>query len=520
MIMWLKRKIVLVFLCLFVLFVTSVFADTESKIYPKFTLESGVTYLGLFDVKTNTEAFLGVPFAEPPIGDLRWLPPKSIQDTEEIKLAKNFAPACFQGTHITDWYKDVAEGFGGNPDEILAPDVSEDCLYLNIWRPAKLKDREKIPVIIYIHGGSNKGGWSYEPNYIGRDLAKHGIVVVTIAYRLGVFGYFSHPNLTHSNFGLLDQIQAIKWINDNADRLNIDKSRIVVMGESAGANSIDFLVSSPLSKNLFTRIIHQSGGSSITGRAKRSEHLLLGERLGIKVSEGSEIDPIEKLKNLPAKEILTISSAIYDGHIFEPVVDMQSVIEPIRETIIKNELGRIDVLIGSNNDEWLMYMDGKQDIDDWLNQEAKFKNHKAIKEILATEQTDIRKIDLSRTAKYYVCPSLELADELSDQGGNAWFYNFTRQRAGELGSKMGAYHGAELPYVFNTHDSWLPTKEMDVALTDEIQKYWINFVKYGDPNGENLVLWPRFTKKTRSVLYIGDRYSTGSHYSEPLCEFF
>ena len=322
MIMWLRRKIVLVFLCLFVLFVTSVFADTESKIYPKFTLESGVTYLGLFDVKTNTEAFLGVPFAEPPIGNLRWLPPKSIQDTEEIKLAKNFAPACFQGTHITDWYKDVAEGFGGNPDEILAPDVSEDCLYLNIWRPAKLKDREKIPVIIYIHGGSNKGGWSYEPNYIGRELAKHGIVVVTIAYRLGVFGYFSHPNLTHSNFGLLDQIQAIKWINDNADRLNIDKSRIVVMGESAGANSIDFLVSSPLSKHLFTRIIHQSGGSSITGRAKRSEHLLLGERLGMKVSEGSEIDPIEKLKNLPAKEILTISSAIYDGNIFEPVVDL------------------------------------------------------------------------------------------------------------------------------------------------------------------------------------------------------
>ena len=215
--------------------------------------------------------------------------------------------------------------------------------------------------------------------------------------------------MTHSNFGLLDQIQAIKWVNDNAERLNIDKSRIVVMGESAGANSIDFLVSSPLSKHLFTRIIHQSGGSSITGRAKRSEHLLLGERLGIKVSEGSEIDPIEKLKNLPAREILTISSAIYDGHIFEPVVDMQSVIEPIRETIIKNELGRIDVLIGSNNDEWLMYMDGKQDIDDWLNQEAKFKNHKAIKEILATEQSDIRKIDLSRTAKYYVCPSLELS---------------------------------------------------------------------------------------------------------------
>ncbi len=197
MIMWLRRKIVLVFLCLFVLFVTSVFAGTESKIYPKFTLESGVTYLGLFDVKTNTEAFLGVPFAEPPIGDLRWLPPKSTQDTEEIKSAKNFAPACFQGTHITDWYKDVAEGFGGNPDEILAPEVSEDCLYLNIWRPAKLKESEKIPVIIYIHGGSNKGGWSYEPNYIGRELAKHGIVVVTIAYRLGVFGYFSHPNLTH-----------------------------------------------------------------------------------------------------------------------------------------------------------------------------------------------------------------------------------------------------------------------------------------------------------------------------------
>ena len=519
--MWLCRKVVLVFMWFCISFALLIFAaETESQRSPELNLESGITFVGLFDSETGTEAFLGVPFAAPPVGSLRWAPPKPTRDAGKLTLAKNFAPACFQGTHITDWYKDVAEGFGGNPDEILAPEVSEDCLYLNLWRPANLKERDKIPAIIYIHGGSNKGGWSYEPNYIGQELAQHGVVVITIAYRLGVFGYFSHPNLTHSNFGLLDQIQAIKWVNNNAERLNIDKSRIVIMGESAGADAIDFLVSSPLSKNLFTRIIHQSGGSSITGRGKRSHNLLLGERLGILALQGSKLDPIEQLKTLTASELLALSSDIYEGHIFEPVVDMQSVNEPIRDTIVKKALGRVDILIGSNNDEWLMYMDGKQKIDDWLDREAKPEDHLAIKQILVTEQSDTRKIDVSRTAKYNVCPSFELADELSDRGGTAWFYNFTRKRAGKLGATMGAYHGAELPYVFNTHDAWLPTKEIDVVLTDDIQKYWINFSKYGDPNGATLLQWPRYDKETRSVLYIGDNYWIGSHYSEPLCEYF
>jgi len=220
---------------------------------PRLTLNDTSVIVGKLAEGGRTESFLGVPFAQPPVGDLRWLPPQPLAKSSAAPQKNEFPAACMQGDHIAKWYKNVAAGFGGDPDLIKHPEVSEDCLYLNIWRPAtEAQSAEMLPVIVYIHGGSNKGGWSYEPNYIGHNLASKGVIVISIAYRLGVFGFFSHPTLEHSNFGLLDQVAALLWVNENILALGGDSAKITVMGESAGANNIDHLMTMPSSKGLFS----------------------------------------------------------------------------------------------------------------------------------------------------------------------------------------------------------------------------------------------------------------------------
>ena len=206
--------------------------QTHSDYNPEIKLSSGLSIIGLYDELTDTESFLGVPFAEPPVNELRWSPPIMPNHSDKVRKVQSYGPSCMQGPHIYNWYRTVAQNFGSEPDVIKNPKTSEDCLYLNIWRPAGLNESEKLPTIVYIHGGSNKGGWSFEPNYVGDNFAKHGVILISIAYRLGVFGYFSHPQLKSANFGLLDQIHALNWIHKNAHNLGIDKKNITIMGLS------------------------------------------------------------------------------------------------------------------------------------------------------------------------------------------------------------------------------------------------------------------------------------------------
>ncbi len=516
MIMWLRRKKVLVFLCLFV---TSVVAETESKIYPKLTLESGAAYLGLFDVKTNTEAFLGIPFAVPPVGSLRWSPPKPFVESNEIITAQSFAPACMQGLHIFNWYKNVAEGFSSDPKVIKNPYSSEDCLYLNIWRPSVTKEGEKLPAIIYIHGGSNKGGWSFEPNYIGDNLAKHGVVVITIAYRLGVFGYFSHPDLREANFGLLDQIHAVKWIHKHAKELGIDTSNIAIMGESAGASAATFMAISPIARKLFSKIIFQSGGFSLSSIASKSDYHELGIKFEKQLLTKESKNPVTELRNIDAKKVLAAAEVVYRDHFFQPVIDQNSLFSEVTSENFEMSLLSKDLLIGSNENEWLMYIDENQDLDDWLATEVSEESRLPLKALLKEDKNDLEAIDKLMSAKIFACPSLTLARNTRASGGKVWFYQFNRKRINDVSDRMGAYHGAELPYVFDKHDDWLPTVDIDRSITRDMQKYWTNFSKYGDPNSKTLSAWPMFEKTEQLVFYIGEKYFSKSHISEKFCEY-
>ena len=508
--MVIKKIAGLLVLVLFTVFAPALIAAVQFKM-------GEVEVIGTPGTTTAVNRFLGVPFAQAPIGPLRWAPPQAWISSEATYQADQFAPACFQGPHIVDWYKGVVAGFGGDPNTVVSPQYDEDCLYLNIYQPSAKADKP-FPVIVFIHGGSNKAGWSYEPNYLADDLAAQGVIVVTLAYRLGVLGYFSHPVLSHSNFGLLDQILALQWIQSHIGALAGDPGNVTVMGESAGANNIGFLMASPLSQGLFQRVIHQSGGAGLTDRSSRRVDLELGILFGQQLVGGHSQPMLDKMRRIPAEKIWSTAQQVYKNHYFDAVVDGHSVISPLHESVMDNNLAPVDLLIGSNDDEWLMYLDSEPDVASWLAENVSEKAADSLRPLLQPITEPARKLDLLVTARTFVCPSLLLATKLSEQKQKVWVYHFLRQRQGELAASMGAYHGAELPYVFGTHDAWLPTDAIDLQLTDKMQSYWLAFAATGDPNGRDQRLWPAYRPNEPTVQMLDDAIWSGRHSSQAFCD--
>lgn len=428
--------------------------------------------------------------------------------------ASGFAAACEQGPHIVNWYRDVVASFGGNPGVVAAPQISEDCLYLNVWKPAEAGSA-LLPVVVFVHGGSNKGGWSYEPNYVGENLARRGIVVVTIGYRLGVFGFFAHPELTQANFGLLDQIAALEWIHKNIAAAGGDAANVTVMGESAGANNLINLLVSPLATGLFHRVIHESAGWAVSDRSSLESHLALGVAFQKQLATKGGI---EELRTLPADQLLQAADSVYAGYFFDPVIDRQSLRQSVRDALAGGNFPVVDLLIGSNADEWLMYLDAGQTVDGWLAENVSADQAPTARSALAVSRNPQRALDKLITAFNFVCPSMYIAQRVQTRGGRSWFYYFSRQRPGKQAATMGAYHGAELPYIFDTHDDWLPGDAVDQELTDSMMRYWANFITNGDPNGAGLPVWPRFNAAQATVQRLGDDISSEVHESFKLCK--
>ena len=371
-----------------------------------------------------------------------------------------------------------------------------------------------MPVIVYIHGGSNKAGWAYEPNYLGHNIANKDFILISIPYRLGVFGFFSHPEVESPNLALFDQILALKWISKYVSSFGGDPSNITLIGESAGAGGISHLIASPLSEGLFHRAIHQSGGSSFTYPTSASEVKNLANEFSKSFLDSS----IKNLRTVSAKEILKISEKIYANHYFNYVNDNLSLNEHLSESYKEGKIQSVDLIIGSNNDEWSLYFDGNVDIELWLDQETS--QEKKVKLLTLLEDIDdpVRKMDLLITAKNFVCPSLFMAKSLKNKGKKTWVYQFNRVRDDELAKKYGAFHGAELPYVFDTHDDWLPTNDTDKELTEVIQSYWLSFARTGNPNNANNVIWPEYKSSDDSSIVLDSEVFSRSHESSEICK--
>ncbi len=465
------------------------------------------------DRHPQVASFRGIPFAEPPVGDLRWQAPRLLRERPRVQQANQFAAACYQDSYNTDWYRKVGAAFGADPAHFREPRVSEDCLYLNVWTP-RTADSARLPVMVWIHGGANRSGWSFEPNYLGESLAARGVVVVSIAYRVGVFGFFGHPQLRgETNFGLLDQIAALQWVQAHVASFGGDASNVTIYGESAGAADIGYLMASPRARGLFRRAISQSGGYQLLERRALADVENWGRSLGAALPGHPDL---AALRRLDSATILAAANAALQDVEFGPAVDGTVVPAPIADGILLQD-APVDLLVGTNQDEWLMYVDDDAESLSAGLDAMPAAARPALRGLAAAEPTLREGHDRAVTFANMVCAGYVMADAVQRAGGRAWVYRFTRVRPGPGGERLRAYHGAEIPYVFDTHDAWLATEGADRRLTQTMQQYWVNFAQNGDPNGAGLAEWPEYAAGKARVVELGDHVGPMAAPDHPLC---
>ncbi len=487
----------------------------------------GETLIGVqLDGGTGLAVFRGIPYAAPPIGPLRWRPPESPTPRDGPQDATHFGPACPQLQGNPDWYRDVAEGFGRSRD--VVPDLThirENCLYLNIWSQ-NLRGNAPQPVLVWIHGGSNKNGFSNEPNYLGHNLARREVVVVSIGYRLGALGFMAHPALTaesernvSGNYGILDQIAALQWIRANIAAFGGDPQQITVFGESAGGGDIGTLITSPLGKDLFRRAVIQSGGYPLNSTQTLGDEEALGIELMGALGVG-ESEQLPKMRALPWNEIVSAVPETLPDHYYDAIIDGWLLPRSAAELIEAGEQNSVDLLIGSNANESLMYLPettGEKQLQEAIDARVLEEDRKAtlsVLEVLAPGNVEA-KLDRLIGSSYFHCPSKAFARAMRRKTERIYVYRFSRVRPN--GESLLAYHGAEIPYVFDTADEWLPADSIDRALTDTMLGYWIQFAKTGDPNGSGLPNWPAFDLNTEDYQDLGDEVRSAQGLERDLC---
>ncbi len=473
------------------------------------TLELGdSTWLGQNSPTQGVEAFYGIPFAKPPVDELRWQAPQPVSYDKGEFSAQQFGAACVQTEYTTVWYKDLLKAFEGDLNKAATPTaISEDCLYLNIWKPAKVK--EPLPIMVFVHGGNNLGGWGYEPNYLGDKLAKKDVIVISINYRMGVFGFFAHPKLTEQgagNQGLLDIVESLKWVQKYAPNFGGDANNVTLFGESAGSANIGHLSISPLTKGLFHRAIRQSGAFEIDQLDNIEEEAKFGKAY----AESLGAKSLEAAKALDASKLVDTFDAFYRGT--NSSSTMQSFygakddyllprigLEAHKESHIKS------LMIGFNKDESLMY----------VSEGVKAPNvDKRLGEFLALHnETPRQQQAMYQDGLYFACPTIRTAKTYAENGVDTYVYLFDRQREGAGGERLKVYHGAELPYVFNQHDDWLPTTKTDTAISESMLDMWANFAKGRAPAND----WVTATSKDIGMR-IGSELTAGIEPFGELCE--
>jgi para-nitrobenzyl esterase len=448
--------------------------------------------------------YRGIPFAAPPVGDLRWRAPQPPAKWEGVKQTIKFAPAPIQG---------------GNPPS----GKSEDCLYLNIWTPAK-SSYDRIPVLVWIYGGGFGAGATSEKNYGGEKLAMKGVVLVSIAYRVGQLGFLAHPELSKENsnhvsgnYGLLDMIAGLQWVQKNIAAFGGDPGKVTIFGESAGGIAVSMLCASPLAKGLFHGAISQSGGSFgpprlTTFPGENLKRLSDAERAGQSYVEKAGVSSIAELRKidadkLPAGRGLGMAWPIIDGWV---IPDDQYKLY---------EAGRFNdtpILVGYNSDEGASFSPPKTP-EDYI-AAVKTRYGKFADDLIKAYPVGSGTIpktarDLARDAAFgwhtWIWARLQSKMEKS----KVFYYYFDQHPDNPEGSPQAGYgspHGQDVAYVFKHLDASNPqTTKTDLEISEAMATYWTNFAKHGDPNGEGVPVWPPFSDAHPSVMYFSQTTHTG-----------
>jgi para-nitrobenzyl esterase len=444
---------------------------------------------------TGGAEFLGIPFAQPPVGKLRWHEPVDVEPWTGVRDASKFGAPCAQSV-LGDWNKHDAET------------SKEDCLFLNVMTPV-WPPKSKLPVMLWLHGGANAGGTASAALYKDGTLVQHGVVLVTVNYRLGVFGFFAHPALTSEsghkssgNYGLMDQIAALRWVKKNIANFGGDPGNITVFGQSAGAQDTSLLMTSPLSKNLFQRAIVQSGSAFMSPLPPLAAAEKAGEALAAKLKAPAGKDALDYLRGLSVAELLDAASKQDPNTppMLEPILDGNVLAETPADIFAQGREAQIPLLIGTTNREFSF--DGPPD---------------ALRKFVEQFAGELapRAMELYGLAN----GGAGHADPLYGSVGNQWLadqifrcpvttqaishnptknavYEYQLEHAIPGQEKDGAVHSADLPYVFGfypkTGNIAGPFGEVDFKIADWVETYWTNFARTGDPNGASVPRWPQF----------------------------
>jgi para-nitrobenzyl esterase len=484
--------------------------------------------------------FKGIPFAQPPVGPLRWRPPQPNAPWSGIRDATKPSRPCMQSLQGVDSFiapLAAAYGVTYSPQQL---DPSEDCLYLNVWTP-QLKPGVHLPVMVWLHGGSNRIGSGTEPAYDGASLASRGVIVVTVNYRLGVMGFFAHPELTaesphHSsgNYGLLDQIEALRWVKQNIAQFGGDPENVTLFGESAGSVDATTLMASPLAASLFRRVIAESGPAFGLGPSQNLARMeLLGAAVG-KEAGGQPGSELTVLRKLPAAQIAQIQSNLIASRFkgYDPnasIADGWVLPQSPAKAFALGKIQQVDLLAGLNAREFSAFRIGAAAAAKKSPQPAnkpsvteQLKQFADVARPLYGDWTDTAVATYAVQILFHGAPAIDQASNdivaacpigaeaalTTNTGRRAFVYRFDRSIPGKGESELGAFHSVELPYVFGTFQvrtfSWLPFTPTDQKLSQIVQTYWTNFAKTGDPNGPGLPHWDSWSTDQESYISFGE----------------
>ena len=425
---------------------------------PLLTIEGGQVK-GIETPTKGVMVYKGIPFAAPPVGKLRWKEPQPVVPWKGVKTADKYGAAAMQVT----W--DPQSFYGREWRASGSVPFNEDCLYLNIWTPAAGNKNKKLPVAMWIHGGGYREGFAFEPEMDGgEEWASRGVILVSVTYRLGVLGFFSHPLLSaesphgvSGNYGLMDQAAALKWISNNIEQFGGDPKNITIFGQSAGAGSVQCLCTSPLSKNLVSKAISMSGGGLSNARAAGS--LDSAQLANKKMMDHFGKTTLDDMRALSFDELVKMSQEYMDAtktRIFwGPVIDNYFLKKTFSDAAQAKEIADIPYMIGST----------------------------------ANDPADMTK------------PISDFCALRATQSSKpAYAYLFQRQLPGD---SSGAFHSSDLWYIFHSmKHSWRPFTAGDQDLSIQMVDYWTNFAKYGNPNGTSGDVWKPYTTQSPQFMVL------------------
>ncbi len=464
--------------------------------------ESGIVS-GTAGLKPGVQVFKGIPFAAPPVGNLRWRAPQPPAPWQGVRKADRFAAICPQKTDDLDsiYYLDPGP-----------QTLDEDCLYLNVWTSAKSASA-RLPVMVWIFGGAFDHGSGTEKYYWGDDLAAKGAVVVTFNYRVGVLGFLAHPDLTREsghnasgNYGLMDQVAALQWVRRNIAAFGGDAGRVTIFGQSAGGMAVGQLMVSPLARGLFHRAIGQSGGIGLGGRK-----LADAEQAGVQYAESAGASSIAELRAKSVDQLRNVPGR------FMPIVDGYVVPADPASIFREGKQNDVPLIAGSTANEG-----GARNITATAAEAAR-----QARAAYGDEAGAYLKIYPAESDAQAEASAYAVAADRSAAGQRAWarlqtgtgkhksyLYLFSRVPPFPPGakfreaptSKLGAYHAVDLIYVFNHLylKDW-PWQEADRRVADVMSSYWVNFATRGDPNGKGLPPWPAYNDSNQQWMIFGDK---------------